>query len=507
MSMETQSPVTREGKTYGYQKPQESAGAAASAPAADSKQQLISAFEAFIDGLVCRVPGTTDTQPSTGAPTTGAPTTGAPAGGPGAPMTGTPAPGATTGAPATGTTTGAPATGSTTTGAPTTGSATTTTTTPQGGEAPTEAQQLEERSLFSQREAYRQDRARESARAARRSLESDAVSSAAGTSAGGGILLLNRAGMHQSDSNQAPLTDTREFAPAFGAMGKGTGLTVERMSVPSTRPESMPGPGPATLLKPVDAYWASFGTPVERARARANADNVAAVKMESIIGPDDRVRVTNIQNYPWRCICSLLITAQSGTMYIGTGWLVSPRLVLTAGHCVYMADEGGWATQIEVMPGRDGATIPNSAVSRDLRSVTGWTNDNNSDCDYGAILLPADKRFGEKLGWFGYAVRPDDYLRQITLNLSGYPGDGGPAHIDNTQWFHSRKVMDVQARQISYDIDTFGGQSGAPVWEMAANGSRYGVAIHTHGGTTSNGATRITKEVFDNIVLWAGQAP
>jgi V8-like Glu-specific endopeptidase len=506
MSMDTQYPVTREGKSYGYQKPQESAGAAAAPAAApDNKQQLISAFEAFIDGLVCRVPDTTNTQPTTGTPTTGAPTTGAPT--TGAPTTGTttgaPTTGTTTGAPTTGTTTGAPTTGSTT-GTPTTGSAPATTA-PRGGEAPTEAQQLQERSLFSQREAFRQDRAREAARASQRSLETDAVSNATG-SAPGGILLLNRAGQHQSDSNQAPLTDTKEFAPAFGAMGKGTGITVERMSVPSTRPESVPAPGPATLLKPVDAYWASYGTAVERARVRANADD--AMQLESIIGADDRVRVTNNQLYPWRCVCSLLITAQSGTMYIGTGWLVAPRLVLTAGHCVYMSDEGGWAQQIEVMPGRDAANKPfGSAISRDLRSITGWTNDNNSDCDYGAILLPADKRFGEQLGWFGYAVRPDDYLRQITLNLSGYPGDGGKDHIDGTQWFHSRGVMDVQPRQITYDIDTFGGQSGAPVWEMAANGSRYGVAIHTHGGTVSNGATRITKEVFDNIVLWAGQAP
>jgi V8-like Glu-specific endopeptidase len=62
-------------------------------------------------------------------------------------------------------------------------------------------------------------------------------------------------------------------------------------------------------------------------------------------------------------------------------------------------------------------------------------------------------------------------------------------------------------RQISYEIDTMGGQSGAPVWEFTADGSRYGVAIHTWGTTVSNGATRITGDVFDNIVLWAGQVP
>jgi hypothetical protein len=39
------------------------------------------------------------------------------------------------------------------------------------------------------------------------------------------------------------------------------------------------------------------------------------------------------------------------------------------------------------------------------------------------------------------------------------------------------------------------------------DGSRYGLAIHTWGTSTSNGATRITSDVFDNIVAWAGEVP
>ena len=85
-------------------------------------------------------------------------------------------------------------------------------------------------------------------------------------------------------------------------------------------------------------------------------------------------------------------------------------------------------TQIEVIPGRNADARPfGSAIARDFRSVTGWTQDGDSDYDYGAILLPADKRYGEQLGWFGYASRPDDHLRGSMLNLAGYPGDGGKA--------------------------------------------------------------------------------
>jgi len=195
-------------------------------------------------------------------------------------------------------------------------------------------------------------------------------------------------------------------------------------------------------------------------------------------------------------------------MYLGTAWLVAPRLLLTAGHCVYMSDEGGWVRQIEVVPGRDADQRPyGSAVARDFRSVTGWTQDGNSDYDYGAILLPQESKYGDQLGWFGYAARPDDYLSGITVNVSGYPGDGGPTHVDGTQWFDLRGIESVTDRQITYVADTKGGQSGAPVWETTSDGSRYGVAIHTFGTDVHNGGTRITGDVFDNIVAWAGQAP
>ena len=468
-------PQGREGKSYGYQRPQESL--ADSSPLAEQKKKVVSAVEEFMDALAARA--------GAGSGETGG--------------TGSGGTGGTGGYAGTGTGTGGPSTGS---GGQRPSAGT-------GGEKATgeaakaaAAREAQEMSVFSQREAYRLDRARESSKKAK-SQESSTAPAPVGVQ----ILGVGR-NKHQSDSNRAPLTDTKEFAPAFGSKGKSVAPTMEKMSVPpSQRPETVPAPGVVNAAKPIDAYWGSFGTAIERAGVRAKAEYS---KLEVIIGTDDRVRVTNNELYPWRCVCSLLITASTGVQYIGTGWLVSPRLLLTAGHCVYMADEGGWVTQIEVIPGRNADARPfGSAISRDFRSVSGWTQDGDSDYDYAGILLPADKRYGEQLGWFGYANRPDDYLKSITLNLAGYPGDGGKAgsQVEGTQWYNFRTVKDVMAKQLTYEIDTYGGQSGAPVWEMTSNGSRYGVAVHTWGTTVNNGGTRITSEVFDNIVLWAGQAP
>jgi V8-like Glu-specific endopeptidase len=308
---------------------------------------------------------------------------------------------------------------------------------------------------------------------------------------------------HEPVSNTSQGTAERSFAPATGALAEGAspGLEVVARRRSTRPPETAPTPATMTT-RPLDAYWASFGTPDERARAHALALG-AGPRNEVVIGTDDRVQVTANQAYPWRCICSLVMKAQNGTTWVGTGWLVGPRLLLTAGHCVYMHDEGGWAAEIEVIPGRSGNSHPfGSVVARDYRTVSGWTTSRDSNYDYGAILLPPERRFGDELGWFGFAVRSDEQLRAATLNLAGYPGDK-----PGTQWFHSRGVQSVNAFQITYEIDTMGGQSGAPVWELQPNGGRYGVAVHTVGSSLGNGGTRISQEVFDNVVAWLGLVP
>lgn len=248
-----------------------------------------------------------------------------------------------------------------------------------------------------------------------------------------------------------------------------------------------PGSTDGEPTVPREAYFASYDVPAEA--------------MEVIIGTDDRVKIGDTTVYPWRAICALRMTAADGTKWIGTGWLVGPRTVITAGHCVYMHDNGGWPRSIEVIPGLNGASRPyGSCVATTFRSVKGWTESKKREYDYGAIILPANCRFGDRTGYFGYSVKDDSFLMSAVLNLSGYPGDKG----GNEQWFMSKKAKSVSERVITYEIDTMGGQSGAPVWVKIGE-ERYCVGIHTNGHTSGNSATRIVKAVFDNIKAWKAE--
>lgn len=502
---ETTATSDQEGKSYEYQQPQGTEhGGSASPSLATARQQLVSAFEQFIDAVATTHTGGGDSGKGSrssvgtvGGQGGSYANTGS-AGGQGSAgtvsagtSTGGTGPTGTTGTGSQGTTGRTGSTGSSgSMGSAGMGSASSATTS-SGGHESAGSTEAFAKSTAGLRESYRLDVAREALRKQR-------PPEAARPSASG----------HTRDSNRAPVRAVREFAPGRGRAGRSSAPTKEVMAVrppDSARPETAPAPVQAQVR--LDAYWASYKTPLERAEERARIARNAPL-LEVILGTDERVRVTNTQDYPYRCICSLLITAQNGSEWVGTGWLVGPRLVLTAGHCVYMADEGGWAARIEVIPGRDGTEQPfKSVVATDLRSVTGWTVDGNRDFDYGAILLPETQRYGDQLGWFGYAAREDDYLRGIDLNLAGYPGDGGKDHVDGTMWWDHRRVKEVNEKQITYEIDTYGGQSGSPVWEMDATGDRMGVAIHTWGTSTSNGGTRITSEVFDNIIAWAGEVP
>lgn len=234
----------------------------------------------------------------------------------------------------------------------------------------------------------------------------------------------------------------------------------------------------------------------------------SGVGLESVIEEDTRQRILDTELLPWRMICALRMFAPGGGGAIGTGWLAGPRTIVTAGHCVHhMTFFGGWAERIEVSAGRDGAEFPFNTVSTTrFSSVDKWVADADPDFDIGCIHL--DQPLGKAAGWFAIASLPHDELMSHMVNISGYPSDRGAG---TEQYFQKNRILNVGERRIFYDVDTAGGQSGAPVW-IQENGDDppLVVGIHAYGtggtpfdlGITANSAPRIIPEVFDQITAW-----
>jgi len=214
------------------------------------------------------------------------------------------------------------------------------------------------------------------------------------------------AGPHTSTSNEtegAP-SSTKRPVTSDGADGSER-LAGDKMKAESAAAAAVRLPDTSKMR---DIAEASFGV---------------AVEAEAIIGTDKRRQISPTTSYPWRASAQLLITAADNSSWIGTGWFVSPRTLITAGHVVFINGSSvpgrdGWVGRIQVIPGRNGAAAPyGSATSSNFRSVTGWTNSGNQELDCGAIILPTP--LGNTTGWYGHGNYPNAQLIGQTPNISG----------------------------------------------------------------------------------------
>ena len=222
----------------------------------------------------------------------------------------------------------------------------------------------------------------------------------------------------------------------------------------------------------------------------------------------DRQRVADTRVSPFRKICDLEITAADGTLASGTAWFITPRTLVTCGHCVFVFSPGtsvhGMVNKVLVMPARNGETDESQSLigwvevqQENLRVHDRWRFEGNLDFDYGVIILPDNQALGDQVGFFNFDSFSDQELNGALPTLSGYP-DNVP---EGTQWFETNPIRQVAPAHIFYDIFTFGGQSGSPVF-FADNEEQTACAIHNFGNIPFNRGVRITSDVKAQLNTW-----
>jgi glutamyl endopeptidase len=153
---------------------------------------------------------------------------------------------------------------------------------------------------------------------------------------------------------------------------------------------------------------------------------------------------------------------QAGRTYWCTGALIDADTVLTAGHCVHdgYGTEQGWSTRVRFVPGAEGNRAPfGSCGARELLALPGWYARGGEYQDLGLIQL--DCTIGDTVGWFGYRSAPGRRgLLRVPVHLRGYPGD----KVWSSLWTMRDQVRVSQPQMAFYAADTYGGQSGSPVY-------------------------------------------
>lgn len=201
----------------------------------------------------------------------------------------------------------------------------------------------------------------------------------------------------------------------------------------------------------------------EKVGARATARQVAGA-LERIIGEHNDLR-------PIAWLAAAITAADAvakinfeddnGELATATGFMISPRLMMTNHHVFQTAAQAG--ARSSFLTFRDQSGIDNRPADREvinLDPATFFTS--NKALDY-AVFAVADTADGQapgtKYGYLPLIKAPSKSLPGTPLNIIQHP-DGRPKEIA----FRNNLMTDVESTQIAvYLTDTEPGSSGSPV--------------------------------------------
>lgn len=193
----------------------------------------------------------------------------------------------------------------------------------------------------------------------------------------------------------------------------------------------------------------------------------------------------------------------------GTGFLIHPRVILTAGHN-FRIKRAARINRVRSADFHLGSTSSQQSISDFYYKIEDGNNefcklDNppvyNITEDYAIVILPDSAMYRQAGGCFRLRLYDAAAMKGKEIHIGSYPGD----KPYRTLWTDRTTNHFAYKNYMHYDFATEHGSSGAPVW-LDNNGTYEVFAIHTNGDgfddVECNTATVITPAVYDQIKAW-----
>ena len=214
-----------------------------------------------------------------------------------------------------------------------------------------------------------------------------------------------------------------------------------------------------------------------------------------VVGTDDsRTVVSNSSASPYSGIVRIDLEYTDGERATGTGFLLSPTVVVTAAHNIRRMDNTWCSANTKV------TSLATGRSYSYLRSATssGWGTYHYQANDYGYIILsePINNVYYFDLGTHSTS---DDNSKNYTI--AGFCEDKGYSRMYKDNGTVDTYISSqIQSRYIfHYEIDTYRAESGAPIFD--SNGTAVGLHAYESGGENGYNCNYNKGVYFDSNVI------